>query len=278
MKHVIFALAVAALVCTGAASSQAGPIGTYYLTDFENAATAESKLTAIRGNNYQENASYFQEAEGPIAVVGGVVRTTGFIEGVSGGEYATVPSLTVTQTGTSYTNAFAAPVDEQYYDGTSDGQFNYTVEFFTGNVIRTDTSWGGTATLLFSTGGYADLGITYDRSNSSLWIQNHSDGQITNYTLTGSVLSTFAIGITPTDQGFTALAMDVDHTLWFNDFRTGTIYHFTTSGILLGSDTYAGLGRATGGEIAAIPEPSTLALISLGGIGLVVGAYRRRAK
>ena len=40
------------------------------------------------------------------------------------------------------------------------------------------------------------------------------------------------------------MAMDVDHTLWYEDFGTGVIQHFATNGTYLGSEHYAGLGEA----------------------------------
>lgn len=70
--------------------------------------------------------------------------------------------------------------------------------------------------------------------------------------------------------------MDVDHSLWFEAYGIGTIYHYDTNGNFLGTDSYAGLGYALGGEIGAVPEPSSFALLGLGGVGLAIIAFRRR--
>ena len=239
-----------------------GPIGTYYLTEYVNG-SGGSTLDAIQGSSYQQNAAAAPYQEGPIAVFGdlGVVRTTGYEQGLSGGEYTGVPGLTVQRVfdGTTYTSALGGGNDF-YYDGTTDGRVNYSVGFYTGDVIATDTSWGGSGTVLFSTGNPEDLGITYDGTNNSLWIMSYYSGQITDYSLAGTALSTFNVSASDPYGEYTALALDVDHTLWYEDYGTGTIQHFATDGTSLGSATYTGLGYALGGEIApsAVPEPGTL--------------------
>jgi hypothetical protein len=274
-KWTVLALA---LVGGTAQASQIGPIGTYYLTDFENLTTGQSTLDAIRGNSYVQNPSITQRQQGPIAVFTSpaVVRTTGIISSLAGGEYAPVPSLTVSPTGPHYTSHLSG---DAYYDGTTNGAVNFTVGFGIGNVITASTTWGGSGTVLFSTTAGDDMGITYDATNNSLWIQNYFSGVITDYTLGGAVITSFAtVGGFPNDgYGATALAMDVDHTLWFDDYGRGTIEHYSTSGTHLGSASYAGLGYALGGEIAAVvPEPSSLTLFGLGAVGIVAGVIHRR--
>jgi PEP-CTERM motif len=279
MKRAVLALFVfaPALVVAGTAqASQIGPIGTYYLTDIENLTTFESSLDAIQGNSYVQNPSISQFQEGPIAVFTGpnVVRTTGFSAGRTGGEYAPVPSLTVSPTAPLYTSVLNP--SDVFYDGTTNGAVNFTVGTQTGNVYSTTTTWGGSGTILFNTGVADDAGITYDARNNSLWIQNLDSGVITDYTLGGGVITSFATvgGVGNNGYESTALAMDVDHTLWFDDLGAGTIEHYTTAGTYLGSASYSGLGFAFGGEIAAVPEPASLTLFGFGALGLI-GVGRR---
>jgi hypothetical protein len=262
--RLILSVTAAALL---AGTVDAGPIGTYYLTDLVNRNDGSSTLDAIHGNTIVQNASIFQQSESPVAIVGSFVRTTGIINGLEGGEYATSPSLTVSPTGNTWTNGITvvSPDDAVFPDGTSDGVHNYTVnpntDFDNDEVIATDLHWGGPGTILFTTlYGGGDTGITYDRWNNSLWILNSGFHVISDYTMTGDLISSFFVPAA--HSTLSALAMDVDHTLWYAVNGTGYIEHYTTGGTFLGQDYYDTLGFAEGGEIAA-PEPATIVLSSM---------------
>ena len=230
---------------TGTAQAGAiGPIGTYYLTTYDPTVPSNATLDAIQGSTLVQNTAAFPNQEGPIAVFAnlGVVRTTGWLYGYQGTEYTGIPSQTVTADGTVYTDVLFGEVYDYFKDGTTDGNTNYVVGQGSATVIATDTSWGGTGTVIFSlpTSGYE--GITYDATNNSLWVQNLYTGVITDYTMTGSFITSFATvsGIDGDGYLATALAMDVDHTLWYEDYGTGTIEHYATNGTYLGSAYYAG--------------------------------------
>jgi hypothetical protein len=252
------AVLAVALVAEGAAASQVGPIGTYYLTDYSNKINGASTLDAIQGTNIVLNHSISQYQEGAIAVFPGlgVVRTLGASNGYVGGEYGPVPSLTVSPVGPTYTDNDGV---HSWNDSTTNGSVNFLVDQDVpyGGVYTVSTTYSGTPHLLFATGDDEDVGITYDATNNSLWIQDWSTGVITDYSMAGTVLTSFAtVGGMNHDGYFsTALAMDVDHTLWFDDYGAGTIEHYTTTGTYLGSVHYAGLGYALGGEIGAAATP-----------------------
>lgn len=285
LREWVGALLAVALVAESAAASQVGPIGTYYLTDYSNRINGASTLDAIQGNNIVLNPSIYQYQEAAIAVFTGlnVVRTTGAFNGNSGGEYAPVPSLTVAPTGTTYTNTF--PGVHSFNDSTTNGSVNFLVDQDVpyGGVYSVSTTFGGPLNLLFATGDNEDEGITYDATNNSLWIQDLATGVITDYSLTGTVITSFATVGGVDNNGYlaTALAMDVDHTLWFDNYGAGTIEHYTTTGTYLGSASYAGLGYALGGEIGAAqatPEPASLSLLGLGAAGIAFANFRRRTR
>ncbi len=263
----------------GSVHAGPGPIGTYYGTQFSDA-SGNTSLIAIQGSSYVANVAAFTMQEGPIAVFpdSGAIRTTGYQLGDSGGQYFSSPSLNVSWDGTTYKNTFAP--SGFTYDGTTDGTRNYTVDYISGDVITTDTSWGGAPTTLFNVGVHYMLGITYDFSNNSLWMQNYSTGQILDFSLTGNLLASFFVQSSA--NGYAALAMDVDHTLWYENYGTGVLQHYATDGTYLGSADYSadGMAYVLGAEIAppinGVPEPSTVLAAGFG--VLTIGALVRRRR
>ncbi|MBS0265675.1 MAG: hypothetical protein JSS02_27330 [Planctomycetes bacterium] len=269
MLRTLLGFSLLLLAVTTVHASSMGPEGTYYLTDEYNT-NGISTLDAIRHEHFVQNASINQHQEGPIAIVnpywGPYVRTTGSYPGLGGGEYISAPHLHVHADGLTWSNQISnGYTGSGIYDGTSNGRNNFTVDFGSGNVIATGLYWGGPGTVSFSTGTAYDLGITWDRWNNSLWIQNYVTGVISDYSMTGTLLSSFATpdGSYAGDVGSTALAMDIDRTLWFERYGTGYIEHYAIDGTYLGEKFYDGLGYALGGEIASCPEPASIGMASV---------------
>lgn len=244
---------VAAISVAAASAAQAGPLSTLYLT--YTGAAGYTGIAMVQGNSISSFALAY-EANGiyeiPIAVDGDV-RTTAYYSGGLGGQY----TLSGTPTGTTYTNpGFEA------YDGTTDGTYNYVVDYRTGDVIRTDRDYQNPV-VLFNVGA-GHLGITYDPDNNSLWISGWgADDAITNYSMSGTVLSAFSTGFLYTG----ALALDhADNTLWLvDDSNSFALQQFSKAGALLSSGP--AVNYTLGGEFdldsaSVVPEPSGLLLMA----------------
>jgi PEP-CTERM motif-containing protein len=148
------------------------------------------------------------------------------------------------------------------------------VDYSYGAVYQTARDFTN-ATYLFTSTGTYNLGITYDAANNSLWISAWGGTTVTDYSLSGTVLSSFDTG-----HYFNgALAMDpATHTLWLvDDENSFKLEQYSTAGVLLSSGPY--VGYTLGGEFdlgaTPTPEPGTIMMFGSGMIGLV-GILRRK--
>ncbi len=261
-------LAFAVLVTTGLAQS-AGPTSQYFLT-----AGDQSNILIVQGTNSTTRPAT-GSGQYPITVLADGIRTTGRSTGAAGSSYA----LDGTATGTVFT--LPSPIANAF-DATTDGISNFLVDFTNQIVFRTNLDYTNPVALFSNLGGGSFLGITYDPTNNSLWLSQFGGTLVNDFSLTGSVLSSFtattASGASLSSLSSLALEYSTD-TLWLGSQTTeGTFYQYSKTGVLLQTVTYANLtGQNTlGGEFAfgAIPEPSTYALFALGFTGLIW--FRRR--
>ena len=173
----------------------------------------------------------------------------------TGGQY----TLSGIPTGTTWTGT-PPPAGEAYnyfFDGTSDGTHNYTVEYrnsnspnqvdLKANVIATDLNWQNPVVLFSIEGVYlpqkAYAGVTYDPINNSLWFSGVGAlDVIAQYSLTGTLLSSFSTGIAlPAALRWPSIPPTA--TLWFNNCCS-LLYQYSTSGVRLQSGTPSGLPDA----------------------------------
>jgi hypothetical protein len=229
-------------------SSSAGPLSAYFLT-----AGPTGTNWVLQGALVTNSWSQHHTALGgeyPIAVAK-TVRTLGNgdrdpIKRGPGSEY----TLAGAYTGTDYPYPGA---DESFYDGASDGTFNYSLGYYTGKVYKFNSDWTNPVVLFTTAPGY--LGITFDRSTDTLWVSDfdgNMDGtaKVENRTLSGTLISSFTVPFT----SITCLALDpADGTLWMGSQNTkGTFYQYSRAGELLNTVSYSDLTtqNTLGGEFA----------------------------
>ena len=208
-----------------------GPTSTYYTT-------SNQQLHAFDANGTQWNlGAAYSVAEFAIAV-GGDVRTVDYRLGFSGGLY----DLSGASQGTSYVNP-----GYEAYDSTTDGRYNFVVDFITKVVMATDRDYQN-PTVLFTADLISPMGITYDPSNNSLWIAAFNNGQVTQHDLQGNVLSSFNTGLLVQS----ALALDhADGTLWLHEWEGNggqRFLQFSKEGTFLGDFNSGVDGNWLGGE------------------------------
>jgi hypothetical protein len=272
-----------------------GPTGAYYLDDFDvdvsgapgaiyvvQSSTVIDSFPIVYGQNSSSGCNDQVLCEGNLAVTN-VISTTGFGNGGGGTGNAGQYTLGGAATGVSWIDTPPPPGQSEvsFYDGTSDGTHNYTVEydFGSGNdyVIETNLNWQNPIPVFSlgkSNGGW--LGITFDPANDSLWLSGFGfSDTIADYSLSGVLLSSFTTDV----LAMSALAYDpADGTLWFNQALSSTLYQYSTDGQRLQSGTPIGLpeGFYSAGEFSEetpIPEPPSLVIFAAGILGLGIRRF-----
>jgi hypothetical protein len=174
----------------------------------------------------------------PIAVTN-VVRTTGANVNEIGALYDF--------NGTDLTLRYPHPAGTaRCWDGTTDGTNNYAIDNV-GAIFRFQSDWTNPV-LLFSVSTFG--GIAYDATTNSLWVSLWTGNTITNYTMGGTVITSFNAG----HQRNMALALDpADGTLWLHDRNLqGTFEQWSRTGTLLNRIAVPGMTgqNCLGGEFS----------------------------
>lgn len=260
-------LCLTAMLWAGAAWAQ-GPVSPYFLTAGDQQSIHRLTGTSLFSWTAGDGGEY------PIAVFAdtGSLRTSGFGGGGQGREYDFAGNVI----GGPYTLSGIGSA----WDATTDGSFLYMVDYTNGNVVRTNLDYTGATVLFGGLGSSAFLGSTYDPTNNSLWISGWINNQVRNYTLDGTLLSSFNAGAAA--NSLTSLALDyATDTLWMGTQNAfGQFFEYSKTGTLLQTVNIGGLsGQNTlGGEFAftAVPEPTTLVLCGLGLCGVIGADWKRR--
>ncbi len=274
MRSTLRCLACAVCVVPWLASPAAavGPLSTLYVTNYgELGGGTVTGLDLIQGVTANSYPTSF-----PLGIniaVYGDVRTMGYSNGNMGERFDLAANPLP---GGPYANSIAG---SQLHDGTSDGSYNYTVNYTTGDVLRYDRNWANPVVQFNVSGTLPSAGwITMNVSDGSFWISQWGGPDVVNhYTNSGTLLSSFNSGI----LGSVGLALDsLDGTLWMGDSNL-VLHQFSQAGAPLQSIGYGLQGSWYGMEFDTqiAPEPSTATLAAIAAIVLTgIAAMRRRRR
>lgn len=246
-----------------------GPVSTYFVT-----AGDQRNVHAVQGSTV---VSTFTTASGgreyPVFVLNSSIVTSGSSGSESGRVY------TLAGVAGSTVLPFSLSGGASAWDAATDGVSAYLMDYSFGVVYRTALDYSAPVALFGGLGNSAFLGITFDPSNNSLWISGWNSSEVRNYSLTGTLLSSF----TGPTSSLTCLALDpATGTLWMgSQNQQGKFWEYSRTGAQLQSVTFASLAsqNTLGGEFAftAVPEPATW-LQLLGGLVLVAAVARGRRR
>lgn len=247
---------VVVTVFGAACPAWAGPITEYYIVDGQSA-----QLSVVQGNSIIRSWTTRDPGEQMPIAVADTVRTFAEHPGYFGSEY----DYNGNWTGTDYPDV-GGPQGQRIDGGTDGVRRNFLAGYNDGGIWQYDRDWTNPVRLFSA---ISPTGVTYDTMTGNLWVIEHGISSVSEYTVDGTLLSSFSFG--SGWRGCLAYEPATD-TLWLSEFASGEIFQFAKDGTLLQSEVIPGLGGyAWGGEFI-IPEPGTLSLLSLG----LVALLRRR--
>lgn len=257
------------VVLMGGQVMAVGPTSTLYVTNYgEFAGGAVTGLDLIQGasvSSYPAN-----DLLGINIAVSGDVRTHGYSGSDTGSRYDLAANPVV---GGPYVNTIPL---SQLHDGTSDGNYNYSVNYTTGDVLQFDRNWASPIVLFNATANIPGAGwITMNASDGSFWVSQWGGPDlVAHFTHTGTLLGTFNSGV----LGSVGLAFDrVDGTLWMGDSNF-VLHQYSQLGAPLQTSPYVLQGSWYGMEFdtGSVPEPSSIFFAAFVAAGLA--AWRTRTR
>jgi hypothetical protein len=279
MSRLALAIAIGTALCTVWASSALaalGPTSTLYLMNY-----GEFSGGTVVGLDVVQGATVTSFPTGnalDIAIAAaGDIRTTGYGFGYVGSRFSLAGSPLA---GGPYTNPIK---NSQLHDGTSDGLYNYAVDYATGDVTQFDRYWASPVALFNPNGPPTTKGtgyITMNAADGSFWLSWFGGPDLVqHFSHTWTPLGSFNSGV----FGSQGLALDpVDGTLWMSNGGGYTLYQFSQAGTPLQSLTYSGV--SAGGwygmefDTTVVPVPTAAWMGGVVLMGMAVVRWLRRQR
>lgn len=247
-----------------------GPTSTLYITNYGEFGSGNTLgLDLVQGAS---ESSYAISNNVDICIAcAGDVRTMGYGFGDAGSRFDLNANPL---TGGPYVNGIQ---NSQLHDGTSDGNYNYSVNYTTGDVIQFDRSWASPVSLFSLSTGLPGAGwITMNAADGSFWVSQWGGGDLVQHlSHTGTLLGSFNSGV----NNSAGLAFDpADGTLWMGDWQNPyTLHQFSQGGALLQSETFSLNGTWYGMEFdeTPVPEPASIGLLGAGFLAVLARTAKR---
>jgi hypothetical protein len=263
----LFLASAIVLLSIGVSRAYTGPTSILYLMNYgEYSGGTVVGLDMLQGNTFNSVPT-----GNPVDIciaASGDIRTYGYVPSTSGSRFDLLGNPL---SGGPYVNTYG----NQMHDGTSDGIYNYSVDYTTGDVIRFDRNWASPVVLFNVPNGTVGW-ITMNATDGSFWLSQYGGPDLVEHrNHFGALLGSFNSGVV----GSQGLALDpVDGTLWMS--QGYNLYQFSQAGAPLQSFA---VGAASGGgwygmefDILPAPEPSSIALGIAGITCAGLRAHRRR--
>ena len=226
-----------------------GPVNPYYITSGQQGITSVVQFDGLL-NVWAQHSGKFP-GEYALSVLDSV-RTMG-----SHMDSFTTNGFTYTLSGIFLGGNFPYLIpNASFWDGATDGTFNYSIDYTNGGVYKFNSNWGS-PTLLFNTAAhYLGITVAFEESGGgspsgslpTFWISKWDSGVVEHRGLNGSLISSFTVPF----AYLSCLAWDpADGTLWMGSRTTpGTFYQYATDGTLIRTRFYSALTsqNTLGGE------------------------------